>query len=127
MSARVKKKARLGVGTVYRDQIDMLDDYHAVHMREGRLRKVGPDVRTAPAPREVQFTSDSWCLASSWAPDDDPEYALDPDGEWYVGPVTGLQTRAGTRVWVGRVRVRVTPKVPAENPHPWPGCGGFLN
>ena len=24
-----------------------------------------------------------------------------------VGPVTGLQTRAGTRVWVGRVRVRV--------------------
>ena len=42
-----------------------------------------------------------------------------------VGPVMGLQTRAGTRVWVGRVRVRVDSKSPTENPHPWPGFGGF--
>ena len=38
-----------------------------------------------------------------------------------LGFITGLRTRAGKRV-----RVRVTPKSPAENPHPRGGFGGFL-
>jgi hypothetical protein len=33
--------------------------------------------------RDVQFTSDSWKETSSWVPIDDPEYGLDPDGDWY--------------------------------------------
>jgi len=43
-----------------------------------------------------------------------------------LGFVTGLRTCTGNRVRVGRVRVRVTPKAPAENPHPQGGFGGFL-
>jgi len=74
----------MAADAAYRDQISVLDDdYEAVHEREGRLRRVGNNVLTAPAAREVHFTSDSWQQASSWAPVDDPEYALDPDGEWY--------------------------------------------
>ena len=83
MSARPQKRPRLAAGTAYHDQISVLDDFRAVHGREGRLLRVGNDILTAPASREVQFTSDSWQDASSWAPVDDPEYALDPDGEWY--------------------------------------------
>jgi hypothetical protein len=40
--------------------------------------------------------------------------------------VTGLQTRAGTRVWVRRVWVRVCCKVPVQNPYPCSGYGGFF-
>ena len=39
---------------------------------------------------------------------------------------TGLQTHAGTRVWVRQVWVRVKFEVPAQNPHPRGGFGGFL-
>ncbi len=42
-----------------------------------------------------------------------------------LGFVTGLQTRAGGRVRVGRVQVRVEWKSPAPNPYPCPGFGGF--
>ncbi len=38
----------------------------------------------------------------------------------------GLRTHAGKWVWVGWVQLRVTPKSPAENPHPWGGFSGFL-
>ena len=44
-----------------------------------------------------------------------------------LGFVTGLRTRAGTRVWVGRVRVWVPLGVPAVNPHPRGGFSGFDN
>jgi hypothetical protein len=37
----------------------------------------------APTPRFEKLTSDLWQDASSWVPEDDPEYALDPDGGWY--------------------------------------------
>jgi len=42
-----------------------------------------------------------------------------------LGFVTGLRTRAGGRVRVGRVRVRVERKSPAPNPYLCPGFGGF--
>jgi len=42
-------------------------------------------------------------------------------GSWKcLGFITGKWVR------VGQVRVRVTPKAPAENPHPQGGFGGFL-
>jgi hypothetical protein len=37
----------------------------------------------------------------------------------------GLRTRAGTRVWVGRVRVRVGFEVPAQTHTRGNGFGGF--
>jgi hypothetical protein len=41
--------------------------------------------------------------------------------------VTGLQTHAGMRVWVRQVWVQVVFEVPAQNPHPCDGFGGFLS
>lgn len=87
--SRPAKKPRLAAGTSYHDQVSVFDDFHAVHGQEGRLRRVGNDVLTAPASRDVQFTSDSWQSAAGWAPPDDPEYVLDPDGDWYDDVVEG--------------------------------------
>jgi len=39
--------------------------------------------------------------------------------------IMGLQTRAGTQVWVGQVWVRVQCEVPIRNPHPCNRFGGF--
>ena len=89
MSARLPKRPRLSAGTSYHDQVDVLDEYHAVHGREGHLRRVGNNFLMAPAAREVQLTSDSWDTASTWAPEDNPEYALDPDGDWYDEVIEG--------------------------------------
>ena len=44
-----------------------------------------------------------------------------------VGFVTGLRTRAGTRVWVGRVQLRVALELPTVNPYPRGGFSGFYN
>jgi hypothetical protein len=67
----------------------MLDDSHAVHTCEGCLRRVGKAVLTVPAPCQVQFSSMSWYMKSAWGPADNPDYALDPDGEWYDKVVEG--------------------------------------
>ena len=83
MSSRPPKRARLNAGSAYRDQLPIQDDFDAIHTREGRLRRVGNGVLTAPVSRDVQLTSDSWKEKSSWVPTDDPEYGLDPIGDWY--------------------------------------------
>jgi hypothetical protein len=79
---RPSKRAR--VGGSYRDSIPFQDDFSIVHAREGRLRRVSNNVRTAPTERLPQHDIDhAWNSASNWLPIDDPEYALEPDGEWY--------------------------------------------
>ena len=47
-------------------------------------------------------------------------------GSVQIVHVTGLQTRTGIRVWVRWVRVRVEFKVPAQNPYPYGGFGGYV-
>jgi len=85
---RSSKRAR--VGGVIRDSIPFLDDYSTVHAREGRLLRVGNEFLTAPAERVPQRESDhTWSNAASWLPIDDPQYALDPDGDWYDEAVGG--------------------------------------
>ena len=85
---RPSKRAR--VGGVVRDSIPLLDDYSTVHAREGRLVRVGNEFHTAPAERVPQRESDhTWSNAASWLPHDDPQYALDPDGDWYDEAVGG--------------------------------------
>ncbi len=47
-------------------------------------------VLTAPPERSPHHGLDStWITATSWEPLDDPELALDPDGEWYDEVVSG--------------------------------------
>ena len=85
------KHQRPNDGGVYHDQIPFLNDIHVVHAREGRLWHVAWDtVYTAPPERSPHHASDpTWMAATSWEPLDDPELALDPDGQWYDQAVFG--------------------------------------
>ena len=79
---RPSKRAR--VRGSYCDSILFQDDFSVVHAREGRLRRVSNNVRTVPTERLPQHDIDhAWNSESNWLPIDDPEYALEPDGEWY--------------------------------------------
>ena len=91
-NSRPSKCLRPNNGGAYHDAIPFLDDFHVVHAREGRLRHVARDtVWTAPTERSPQHTFDpTWTSASSWGePLDDPELALDPNGDWYDEVVGG--------------------------------------
>lgn len=84
MDPRPAKRLRSSINTSYHDTIPLLDDYELVQAREGRLRRVGNNLRTAPLARTTHHETPSWTTATSWAPVDDSEFALDPgDGSWY--------------------------------------------
>ena len=56
-------------------------------------------VWTAPTEYSPQRASDrTWTTATSWEPLDDPELALDPNGEWYDEVVSGEVMEAGDNV-----------------------------
>ncbi|PPR04539.1 hypothetical protein CVT26_002506 [Gymnopilus dilepis] len=85
--SRPSKRARTAAeGGSTRDILPLATDaYYDIHEREIRIRRTGlnttASVPTAPF---IQKTEEAWIAAtSSWAPLDDPEYALDPDGLWY--------------------------------------------
>ena len=45
---------------------------------------MGKESLSIPTARFTQPEADeTWNAAPSWVPIDDPQYALDPDGEWY--------------------------------------------
>ena len=90
-SSRPSKRQRPDNGGSYHETIPFLDDFHAVHAREGRLFRVGNTARTAPPERSLQHASDkAWMAATSWeGPSDDPELALDPTDDWYNEMVDG--------------------------------------
>ena len=81
---RPAKRQRVGVGGAHRDPVPFADDFTTVHAREGRLARVGRDSLSVPTARLAQREADeTWNSAPSWLPADDPQYAVDPDGEWY--------------------------------------------
>jgi hypothetical protein len=91
-SSRPSKRKRPDDGGAYHETIPFLDDFHAVHAREGRLFRVNLNMaRTAPPERSLQHASDkAWVTATSWeGPPDDPEVALDPTSDWYNEMVEG--------------------------------------
>ncbi|KDR74714.1 hypothetical protein GALMADRAFT_70522 [Galerina marginata CBS 339.88] len=47
------------------------------------MKRVGEGSRTAALRREHHHSDDSWQQVSSWAPPDDLEFALDPNGDLY--------------------------------------------
>ena len=79
---RPSKRAR--VGGSFRDAIPFADDFSIVHAREGKLVRVGNERLAVPMEHEPHHETDrAWNSAPTWLPADDPQYALDPDGEWY--------------------------------------------
>jgi hypothetical protein len=94
--SRPSKRQRPNDGGSSHESIPVpsLEDFHTIHAREGRMRRVGRETLwTIPMERspQHQHTSDpTWTAATSWGgPTDDPELALDPTGDWYNEMVDG--------------------------------------
>ncbi|KDR72160.1 hypothetical protein GALMADRAFT_143474 [Galerina marginata CBS 339.88] len=80
---RPQKRFRLGPDTGgYHDSVPFGDDYNIVHSHDIVSRRVGSTTHSAHTERLAQPDT-SWDSTISWAPFDDPEYFLDPDGEGY--------------------------------------------
>jgi hypothetical protein len=58
------------------------DSFLDVYAREDHLMKVGRNF-TAPPTRTTHKSDEYWRTATSWAPLDDPNFALDPHDTWY--------------------------------------------
>jgi len=81
---RPAKRQHIGVGGAHHDPVPFADNFTTVHAREGKLARVGKDSLSVPTARLAQREDDeTWNSAPSWLPTDDPQFALDPDGEWY--------------------------------------------
>lgn len=80
---RPSKRQRAVIDTgAYHDAVPFGDEYNVIHSREIFQRQVGSTTYTAHAERSAQPDT-SWDSTMSWAPLDDPNYALDADGTWY--------------------------------------------
>ncbi|KAF9470530.1 hypothetical protein BDN70DRAFT_983658, partial [Pholiota conissans] len=90
-SDRPSKRPRISDGTAYHDAVPFLQDfdYNVVHATEGILRRVGNDVRGARTQRDTQTAAGTWESTAHWSPPDDPEFALDPDGDMYDSVLCG--------------------------------------
>ncbi|KAJ3501460.1 hypothetical protein NLJ89_g9327 [Agrocybe chaxingu] len=87
MASRYRKERE---GGSYRDFIPLTnDDFLDVHAGEGRLVTFGSRIGAAPLEREAQKCDINWKTATSWAPLDDSELALDPDDARYNAAVDG--------------------------------------
>lgn len=87
MSNRPAKRLKLGTGRVYRnqtgrvyrDRIPIENDFEVVQARTASHS--GPNNFAI----ETERTSipSSWNFGTRWAPEDNLEFSLDPDGGWY--------------------------------------------
>lgn len=65
----------------YRDIVPSLDPYTTIHSSEA--------FRTLPPETFAQQSDSAWMGTSSWQVLDDPNFALDPDSNWYDEAVEG--------------------------------------
>ncbi|PPQ99597.1 hypothetical protein CVT26_009183 [Gymnopilus dilepis] len=84
-SSRPKKRVRVNQeGGVSQNLISLHDDdYSAIHYREGRLINYGTSIGVAPPARTLHASARTWESVLAWGPEDDQNFALDPDGQWY--------------------------------------------
>ena len=79
MSARGPKRKRQPIGGPhYDDRIPLEDDFEVVHARTVSLTS-----RKTAIDSEISMVSSPWTVGSSWAPEDNLEFSLDPDAGWY--------------------------------------------
>ncbi|KJA13849.1 hypothetical protein HYPSUDRAFT_209191 [Hypholoma sublateritium FD-334 SS-4] len=76
---RYKRQKLLNTGRVYRDRIPLEEDFEVIRVRTAS--RSGPNKTTIETGR-ISIPS-PWTVGCSWAPEDDPEFSLDPDDEWY--------------------------------------------
>lgn len=84
------KRRKISTNISYHDAVPFDDDYSVVHSCEPKLRRINKGtIRTTLAERSAQQSTAAWLQTSSWITMDDPEFALDPDGDWYDEIVAG--------------------------------------
>ena len=66
--------------TGYHDHVENPNDYQVIHTQEAHVEKLRQ--HTVLTPRNPQRGT-PWNLGNSWLPEDNVEFSLDPDGEWY--------------------------------------------
>lgn len=75
------KRQRSSLGGSYHDRVPLDSDLEVVHSREAHLTaQRGYAVET---PRSPQRGRTTWAIGDTWAPIDDREIGLDPNGEWH--------------------------------------------
>lgn len=79
MSERSSRRRNARIGGTYRDRIPLEEDFEVVQARTAS--------RTTFSRTAVDLGSFSvpspWTVGSSWAPEENDDFSLDPDGEWY--------------------------------------------
>jgi hypothetical protein len=78
--AQSSKRRRVDNGS-HHDRVELTNDFEVVHAREVRVVEHGRLPRETP--RSPQKGRTIWTTGVSWTPVDNPEFALDPDGDWY--------------------------------------------
>ncbi|KAG6822028.1 hypothetical protein H0H92_015595, partial [Tricholoma furcatifolium] len=80
----MKRKRTTNASKAYHhDRVALPDDFEVIHSRQAATIRVSNSSRVVETPRSPQRGRTTWNLGSNWAPDDDTELALDPDGELY--------------------------------------------
>ncbi|PPQ81774.1 hypothetical protein CVT26_010082 [Gymnopilus dilepis] len=79
----IPKKRTRAQKTAYHDTVPLDDDYSEIHAREGKLRRIGQGYRFTHTQRDSIIDEASWNTLESWAPPDDPNYALDLNGDLF--------------------------------------------
>lgn len=73
------KRAKRNNGGTYHDRIPLEDDYDSVNVRSGSC--AGPNRH--PKDSAKTYVRSAWTIGTSWAPEDNYEYALDADDGWF--------------------------------------------
>lgn len=120
MSRHPPKRPRLGPST-YHDRIPLENDFEVLHARTSALTGPGRfPTDTARSPLKGRTT---WTIGDTWAPEDDPEFSLDPDGECFdeemdadIGDIiNAVDSQAGTATRPQRSKASVS--IPLLLPH----------
>ena len=83
MSKRASKRAKSQAGTFYHDRVPLEDDFDIIKARTGSLS----GSNYLPVDAGKSMWSSSWTLGDEWGPEENNEFALDPDGEQYDAEV----------------------------------------
>lgn len=79
MAERTSKRNTVHFGSAYRDRIPLEEDFEVVQARTTSrvpFNHVAADRRSFSVPSP-------WTAGSSWAPEENTEFSLDPNGDWY--------------------------------------------
>lgn len=81
MSDRTQKNSTRHATNVSHTRLPLDNDYEVVQARTSSLR--GTTGKAVDSPHDELRGKTTWSVGESWYPEDDPEFALDENSEWY--------------------------------------------